>query len=124
MSSATANEPAFGDDLTFTRQVLRSMVGGTWVIGLVAGHRFQALIFEERADDPAWELGASRISKLWVQRLADRAVVFNWDRGIDVPAQDARAGGGAVPDGGVGGTGVRVKPKRPRRASRRVAPAA
>ena len=88
MSSATATEPAFGDDLTFTRQTPRPSVGGIWVIGLVAGHRFQALVFEEHADDPAWELGASRISKLWVQRLSDRAVVFNWDRGPDVPAHD------------------------------------
>jgi hypothetical protein len=87
MSSATATEPAFGDDLTFTRQAPRA-VGGVWVIGLVAGHRFQARVFEDHADDPAWELGVSRISKLWVQRLADRAVVFNWDRGPDVPAQN------------------------------------
>ena len=91
MSSATATEPAFGDDLTFTRQAPRPTVGGTWVIGLVAGHRFQALVFEEHADDPAWELGASRISKLWVQRLADRTVVFNFDRGLDVPAQNELA---------------------------------
>jgi hypothetical protein len=91
MSSATATEPAFGDDLTFTRQAPRAAVGGVWVIGLVAGHRFQALVFEGRAEDPAWELGASRIAKLWVQRLADRAVVFNWDRGPDVPAHDAQA---------------------------------
>ena len=89
-SAATATDPAFGDDLTFTRQP-RPAVGGTWVIGLVAGQRFQALVFEEHADDPTWELGASRISKLWVQRLADRTVVFNFDRGLDVPAQDAAA---------------------------------
>src|SRR5688500_12743770 len=44
MSSATASEPAFGDDLTFTRQTPRA-IGGTWVIGLLAGHRFQALVF-------------------------------------------------------------------------------
>lgn len=90
MSSATATEPAFGDDLTFTCQPPRT-VGGVWVIGLVAGHRFQALVFESHAENPAWELGASRISKLWVQRRADRTVVFNWDRGSDVPAQDPQA---------------------------------
>jgi hypothetical protein len=90
MSSATATESAFGDDLTFTRQAPRA-VGGVWVVGLVAGHRVQALVFPEHADSPDYELGASRISKLWVQRLADRAVVFNWDRGPDVPARDAVA---------------------------------
>ena len=86
-----ATEPEFGDDLTFTRQTDRGAVGGTWVVGLVAGHRFQALVFRDHAEDPTWELGASRISKLWVQRLADRAVVFNFDRGLDVPAQDTAA---------------------------------
>jgi hypothetical protein len=90
MSSATTTEPAFGDDLAFTRQTPRA-VGGVWVIGLVAGHRFQALVFPEHADSPDYELGASRISKLWVQRLADRAVAFNWDRGPDVPARDPAA---------------------------------
>jgi hypothetical protein len=58
------------------------------VIGLVAGHRFQALVFPEHAESADYELGASRISKLWVQRLSDRAVVFDWDRGPDVPAHD------------------------------------
>ena len=82
-------EPAFGDDLAFTRQTERSAVGGAWVIGLVAGHRFQSLVFPADTDHPNPDLGGSRISKLWVQRLADRAVVFNFDRGPDVPAQDA-----------------------------------
>ena len=38
---------------------------------------------------PEWEIGESRITKLWIQRLADRETVFNWDRGPDVPAADA-----------------------------------
>ena len=85
-------EPAFGDDLTFTRRGPRTGgVGGTWVLGLLAGHRFEALVFPEHAERDEYELGESRISKLWVQRLADRAVVFNFDRGTDVPAQDAQA---------------------------------
>jgi hypothetical protein len=84
-------DPAFGDDLTFTRRRERPAVGGTWVLGLVAGHRFEALVFPEHAADPAWELGESRISKLWVQHLADRTVVFNFDRGLDVPAPDDAA---------------------------------
>ncbi len=92
MAPATdTTDPAFGDDLTFTRQTNREAVGGTWAIGLVAGHRFQALVFADHADDPSWELGDSRISKLWVQRVADRTVVFHFDRGFDVPAEDAAA---------------------------------
>ena len=30
----------------------------------------------------------SRISKLWIQRQADKRTVFNWDRGADIPATD------------------------------------
>ena len=91
MGSASTTGPAFGDDLTFTRQTPRDTGGGTWVIGLLAGHRFHALVFPEHAESADYELGASRISKLWVQRQADRAVVFNWDRGPDVPAHDPTA---------------------------------
>ena len=91
MAPATdTTDPAFGDDLTFTNLNPRS-AGGTWVIGLVAGHRFQALVFPEHAENPDYELADSQLSKLWVQRLCDGAVVFNWDRGADVPAADAVA---------------------------------
>src|SRR5690349_10354714 len=90
-SAPDTADPTFGDDLTFARQTPRPTCGGVWVIGLLAGHRFQALVFPGHAEDPAWELGASRISKLWVQRRVDHAVVFNFDRGPDVPAQDAQA---------------------------------
>jgi hypothetical protein len=51
-------------------------------------HRFDALVFAEHADNPDWEIGDSRISKLWVQRLADKQTVFNWDRGADIQAND------------------------------------
>ena len=59
------------------------------VHGRLAGHRFQALVFPEHAENPDFELGRSRISKFWVQRLADRATVANFDRGWDIrPADD------------------------------------
>lgn len=64
---------------------------GVWVKGRVAGHRFEGLAFPGHADQPEHGLGRSRLSKLWVQRLSDRAVVFSWDRGADVPAVDAAA---------------------------------
>jgi hypothetical protein len=38
--------------------------------------------------NPEWEIGDSRISKLWIQRLADKREVFNWDRGPDRTAAD------------------------------------
>ncbi|MBA5868328.1 MAG: hypothetical protein GDA67_16670 [Nitrospira sp. CR1.3] len=35
--------------------------------------------------NPAWEVaGTSRISKLWLKRIDDGTVVYNWDRGEDV----------------------------------------
>ena len=37
------------------------------------------------------ELGDSRISKLWVQRLADKRTVYHWDRGEDSPALTGEA---------------------------------
>jgi hypothetical protein len=82
------SDPAFGDDLSF-RALNPRAAGGAWVIGLVAGHRFEALVFPDHADNPAWEIRDSRISKLWVQRLCDGRVVFHWDRGADVAAADA-----------------------------------
>ena len=68
-------------------------VGGTWVDGTMGGHRFQALVFESHADDPGYELGDSRISKLWLLRIADKTVAANFDRGWDVEptTDDARA---------------------------------
>ncbi len=86
-----APEPAFGDDLAFARQTHRPTGGGVWVIGLLAGHRFQALVSPAHADCSEWEPGDSRIAKLWVQRLGDRTEVFHFDRGLDVPARDAAA---------------------------------
>lgn len=90
--SETAVEDV-GEDLEIlgvTRPALGG--GGLWVEGRLAGHRFQALVFAEHADNSDFEVGGdSRISKLWVKRLADGREVFNWDRGLDVPAADATA---------------------------------
>ena len=78
------------DDLNITNISRRASGAGTWACGTIAGHRFDAPVFPEHADNPEWEIGDSHISKLWVQRLADRRQVFNWDRGADVPAADAK----------------------------------
>ena len=75
-----------GDDLNITKITRRNSGGGTWVSGTLHGHRFDALVFPEHAEVADYELGDSRISKLWVQRLADKQTVFNWDRGMDVAA--------------------------------------
>jgi len=73
-----------GDDLRITKTTRRAAGAGTWVIGTIAGHRFDALVFPEHAECPEFELGDSRISKLWVERKDDRTTVVNFDRGWDL----------------------------------------
>jgi hypothetical protein len=81
-----------GFDLEITKITRQAAGAGTWVCGTLSGHMFEALVFPEHAANPEWQIGDSRISKLWVQRLADRRTVFNWDRGADVPAADELTG--------------------------------
>ncbi len=49
-------------------------------------YRFAALVFSDHAECESYELRQSKISKLWIQRIADRKEMFNFDRGLDVPA--------------------------------------
>jgi len=58
--------------------------GGTWVIGKISGHLFNALVFPEHALMAEYEMGDSRISKLWIRREADQETVCNFDRGWDI----------------------------------------
>src|SRR4051794_12757516 len=81
-----------GDDLVLDPPDRdRRQMGGTWVCGTIHGHAFQALVFPAHASNPDHEIDDSRISKLWLQRLADRRVVYNWDRGLDRPPVDRTA---------------------------------
>ncbi len=85
-----------GDDLKITKTKTKNRplnAGGTWVNGSIAGHSFQVLVFPEHAECEEYELGTSRISKLWLRRQADREVVANFDRGWDLQPTtgDARA---------------------------------
>lgn len=84
-------------DLLETMQInklqRRSVGGGAWVVGTIGGHRFDALVFPEPATNREWEVGGdSRISKLWVQRISDKATVYNWDRGADIEPTNEIAG--------------------------------
>jgi hypothetical protein len=90
---ATHDEFDLGDDLEISR-VQRQMHGGTgtWVSGTLHGHRFEALVFPEHAECADWEMGDSRISKLLIRRIADKQIVFNWDRGMDIAAADGLVG--------------------------------
>lgn len=76
-------------ELTIRRVTRQAAGSGTWVIGRVDNYRFDALVFEDHAVDADWELGDSRISKLWVRRISDKTNVYNWDRGADIEPVDA-----------------------------------
>ena len=75
-------------DPAFTKiQRRAASVGGTWVSGTINDeYRFEALVFADHADSEEYELADSKISKLWIQRIADKQIMFNFDRGLDVPA--------------------------------------
>jgi len=66
----------------------RALSGGVWVTAQCLGYRIQALVFAKHADEPSYELGQTRITKLWVQRIADREETYNWDRGLDKEPAD------------------------------------
>ncbi len=87
----TACAMEIGDDLEIRKTTRRASGAGTWVMGTLNGHRFDALVFPEHADCPDYELGDSRMSKLWVKRLADGKTVVNFDRGWDIRPTDATA---------------------------------
>ena len=86
------NAAEIGDDLRITKTTRRASGAGTWVIGTIAGHRFDALVFPAHAECPDYELGQSRISKLWLARISpkhtkfgiDFTTVANFDRGWDL----------------------------------------
>jgi hypothetical protein len=71
------------DTLEITKIKRRDPSGGSWAKGTIGGHRFEALVFAEHAESEDYELEDSRISKLWVQRIADKATVACFDRGWD-----------------------------------------
>jgi hypothetical protein len=79
-----ATNMKIGDDLVILKTIRRASVGGTWVIGTLNGHRFEALVFPEHAECPDYELGDSRISKIWLLQLSDKSCVTYFDRGWDV----------------------------------------
>ena len=75
-------------DLNITKITNRNRgAGGSWVQGTINDdYRFDALVFSEHAECESYELNRSKISKLWIQRIADKKTMFNFDRGLDVPA--------------------------------------
>jgi hypothetical protein len=74
-------------DLKITKIERRTSCGGAWVRGTINDTlRFDALVFAEHAESEEYELGRSKISKLWIQDRATKKTLFNFDRGLDAPA--------------------------------------
>jgi len=74
-------------DLKITKIEKRTSCGGAWVRGTINGTvRFDALVFAEHAESEEYELGRTKISKLWIQEIKTKKTLFNFDRGLDVPA--------------------------------------
>jgi len=83
MEAATDEEIL--ETLAIHSVVHRRSAGGAWIAGNIAGHQFAALVFPEPAANPTWEVpGGSRMAKLWMKRIVDGTVVYNWDRGEDI----------------------------------------
>lgn len=90
--AAKYGEDAILVDPTDTDEILGSLtiskiegreIGGRWVTGHIAGHKFQALVFPEHAEKKSYEMSKSKISKFWLKHKITDTVVANFDRGWD-----------------------------------------
>jgi hypothetical protein len=88
----TVKTNAVGEDLVIVKKKERLSCGGVWVTGSLSGHYFDALIFQEHAEHPDFELGTSRISKLWIKRIKDQKTMVSFDRGWDTRPKTKLAG--------------------------------
>lgn len=82
--STTNSNGNDGTDLLATMTITKvepRKVGGSWVTGTIGGHAFEALVFQDHASEPSYELGDSRISKFWLRDNASRATVAEFERG-------------------------------------------
>src|SRR5262245_26790975 len=62
---------------------------GRWVSGTIDGHLFS--VFFDGQVIPDWQMNNTRMSRLWLHRLADNQTVFRWHYGQCLPAADDRA---------------------------------
>ena len=87
----TLDDFELGADITIRKTTRKYAGAGTWVMGTIHGHRFDALVFPEHAEREGFELERSRISKLWLKRMDEGGTVANFDRGWDVRPVDDEA---------------------------------
>ena len=67
------------------------MLGNLQVrFGVGAGVKLPGPHHPEHADNPEWEIGDSRISKLWLSHIKTKDTSYNWDRGLDIDAPNKK----------------------------------
>lgn len=64
--------------------------GGKWLRGTVDEFSFAALVLPQHARVRSWEIGDSCIETLTIRRRGTKRILFNWDRGPNIPTTDAR----------------------------------
>jgi hypothetical protein len=84
MRTTAKTNSNIGDDLVIARMTRRTGVPGLWVTGTLNRFRFSVLVFAEHAECPDYELGTSRISKLWLKEQNGGPTAANFDRGWDI----------------------------------------
>ena len=87
--NANDQRPEIGSDFMILKTIRQTSGAESFVIGRLNGHHFDAIVFAEHPKYPDFELGDSRITKLWLQRMADKATVASFNRSWDMrPATD------------------------------------
>ena len=71
MAKKKTKKPAAADldlrfDLEITKSSRRASGAGTWVSGTLHGHRFDALVFPEHAENPDYEIGDKKVPSVHV----------------------------------------------------------
>ena len=73
--NANDQHPEIGSDFVILKTIRQASGAESFVIGRLNDHHFDAIVFAEHPKYPDFELGDSRITKLWLQRIADKTTV-------------------------------------------------
>ena len=82
--NANDQNPKIGSDFVILKTIRQTSGEESFVIGRLNDHHFDAIVFAEHPKYPNFELADSRITKLWLQRIADKATVASFNRGWDM----------------------------------------
>jgi hypothetical protein len=77
----------FEEELQILRDDRFPWASGVFVRGVVRDFYFSAKLFELGTINPAFQNGGSRISKMTVIEISSGNIVYEWDRGLCLPAQ-------------------------------------